>query len=289
MWYGTIGPRNKYQYNGKELNEDFGLHWYDFGARWQDPAAGRWWVGDALAELPHNNPLTPYHYVADNPVNNIDPDGLDWYRGQDGKAVWFDRADDTFTDDNGNAYNRIGEYYIMEGKNGFLIHHQNEVIAQVENVSAGIAGQGIDGKDLLHAGDFYFSKQELFDWGVGNQDVSNWILSSAPLALQKEYFSYARSQDLREAAGPVALAIGAPVALIVGAELAVGASAVNIVRYPRAKGFGIDFGTFRIDWHRIRLGGRKTGKDYNLPHIDIPGKVKHWPWHQLKKWRRGVK
>ena len=27
---------NKYQYNGKELNDDFGLNWNDYGARWYD-------------------------------------------------------------------------------------------------------------------------------------------------------------------------------------------------------------------------------------------------------------
>ena len=26
-------PQNNYQYNGKELNTDFGLHWNDYGAR----------------------------------------------------------------------------------------------------------------------------------------------------------------------------------------------------------------------------------------------------------------
>ncbi|MBL7790954.1 MAG: hypothetical protein JNK77_01425 [Saprospiraceae bacterium] len=74
MWYGTIGPKNQYQYNGKELNEDFGLHWYDFGARWQDPAAGRWWVVDALAE---DAPAwTPFRYGFNNPVLYTDPLGL---------------------------------------------------------------------------------------------------------------------------------------------------------------------------------------------------------------------
>lgn len=31
------------------------------------------------------------------------------------------------------------------------------------------------------------------------------------------------------------------------------------------------------------------GKEYTLPQIDIPGYVKHWPWHQINKWMRGVK
>ena len=64
--------------------------------------------------------------------------------------------------------------------------------------------------------------------------------------------------------------------------------------YPRAGGRGLSLtrnsnSIFRLDWHRITLGGKKTGRTYNLPHVDIPGKVKHWPWHQIDKWRRGLK
>ncbi|TVR84817.1 MAG: hypothetical protein EA409_00335 [Saprospirales bacterium] len=66
-------------------------------------------------------------------------------------------------------------------------------------------------------------------------------------------------------------------------------SKARLVQYPNAGGYGIDFGKIRIDWHRFRIGGRKTGSDVNLPHVDIPGKTKHWPWHQLSKWWRGVK
>jgi hypothetical protein len=39
--YGaTTNPKNKYQYNGKELNNDFGLNLSDYGARWYDANVG---------------------------------------------------------------------------------------------------------------------------------------------------------------------------------------------------------------------------------------------------------
>ena len=66
-------PANKYQYNGKELNDEFGLHWNDYGARWYDPAVARWWSTDPLAvKYPS---LSSYVYVANNPLIFIDPDG----------------------------------------------------------------------------------------------------------------------------------------------------------------------------------------------------------------------
>ena len=64
---------NAYRYNGKELNEEVGL--YDYGARWYDPAIGRWTSVDPLADHPSQVMQSPYHYAANNPILHTDPDG----------------------------------------------------------------------------------------------------------------------------------------------------------------------------------------------------------------------
>ncbi|WP_053337435.1 RHS repeat-associated core domain-containing protein [Microscilla marina] len=72
-------PEHRYLYNGKEKQEEFGLNWIDYGARFYDAQLGRWHGVDELSEKYHAT--SPYAYVVNNPLKFIDPNGKEIEKG----------------------------------------------------------------------------------------------------------------------------------------------------------------------------------------------------------------
>jgi RHS repeat-associated protein len=66
------GDSNRYLFSTKEFDSRSGLEY--FGARYYDPEIGRWLTPDPLGFV---NGLNVYAYVNNNPVNLVDPFGLD--------------------------------------------------------------------------------------------------------------------------------------------------------------------------------------------------------------------
>ena len=82
-----------YKYNGKELDQMHGLNLYDYSARYYQSAVGRFTTVDPLAEKYYS--ISPYVYVANNPLKYIDPDGMDIYLiGEDGKITLALKTED---------------------------------------------------------------------------------------------------------------------------------------------------------------------------------------------------
>jgi len=62
---------NEYMYQGKELDNENGLNWYNFHARMYDPVLGRWHTPDPAQQY-----VSPYMAMGNDPVNRVDPNGM---------------------------------------------------------------------------------------------------------------------------------------------------------------------------------------------------------------------
>ncbi|MCE7997147.1 MAG: hypothetical protein HEP71_34625 [Roseivirga sp.] len=79
-----LSKPNRFKYNGKSLQEEFNLNWYDYGARNYDAQLGRWFSVDPLVEKYMS--FSSYASVGGNPINNLEIDGRYWV-GKDNKRV----------------------------------------------------------------------------------------------------------------------------------------------------------------------------------------------------------
>lgn len=100
----------KYKYNGKELQDELGLGWYNYGARNFDSYLGRWMNIDILAEKHYS--VSPYDYVGANPILRIDLFGMDWYRDKDGN-YHFSKA---LNSENAEYFLKEGQTYVGASK-----------------------------------------------------------------------------------------------------------------------------------------------------------------------------
>ncbi len=97
---------NRYLYNSKEFETANSLNWYDYGFRFYDPQIARWHVQDPLAEKYYS--ISPYAYVANNPIIYIDPDG---------REIWLYQYDE---DGNGVAELQYTPGMEYDGDNTFF-------------------------------------------------------------------------------------------------------------------------------------------------------------------------
>jgi len=87
------------KYNDKEFVEMHGLDEYDSEARWYYPAIMRTTTMDPLAEKYYE--MSPYAWCGNNPINRIDPNGMDTIDVNSPEDV---KKDDIIVTENGQNY-----------------------------------------------------------------------------------------------------------------------------------------------------------------------------------------
>ena len=89
------------------MQEDFGLDWYDYGARFYDAQLGRFHTQDRFAEKYYSQ--SPYAYAANNPIKYIDFNG---------DSLWIHYRKKDILYENGNIYtvDKDGNKTVYSGK-----------------------------------------------------------------------------------------------------------------------------------------------------------------------------
>ena len=95
-----------YKFGGKELDRTNNMDLYDFEARAYDPVLMRFTRPDPLAGKYYST--SPYAYCANNPVNRVDPTGMDWIEDKKGNVFWYKQINQ---DNVPKGYKYIGTEY----------------------------------------------------------------------------------------------------------------------------------------------------------------------------------
>ncbi len=85
---GLEPNKQPYKYNGKALDSDRGLNLYDYEARQKTSDVPGFTTPDPMMEKYYS--WSPYVYCKNNPINRIDPTGMDDYYNENGELIYTD-------------------------------------------------------------------------------------------------------------------------------------------------------------------------------------------------------
>ena len=157
MGESTNSDAQPYKYNGKELDRHHGLDWYDYGARWYNGIS--WMNMDPHAESYYD--VTPYGYCHNNPMNKIDPTGMDDYKlNADGYFVFWRKSNAKTTD---RIYAKNGENITINKK------ITKQMLAERSNYDGNYAVGGAEMQDLFK----FCSDNSNVEWRLNGYKTPN--------------------------------------------------------------------------------------------------------------------
>ncbi len=155
----------KYQYNGKEFQDELNLNVFDYGARNYDAAIGRWFNHDPLSEVT----LDPYSYTYNNPINLIDPTGMNpdgWIEhstDKGDKLITYDAEVNTKQEAIDKGYQNVGtvsETLHYNGTNGFDSYTLNKDGSVSDNLTGSTTDVGFN--PMRTSDGYYISENNQF-------------------------------------------------------------------------------------------------------------------------------
>ncbi|MFZ6011289.1 MAG: RHS repeat-associated core domain-containing protein [Bacteroidota bacterium] len=124
---------NKYLYNGKEIQDELQLGWYDYGARMYFSEIGKWGGVDASSELYYE--WSPYNFCGNNSISFIDLNGKDWFyykEKNEEEANWHWQDGDEY---NTGVKDEDGNDVIIQGVDAVVIYRsEGEQLGEDSNL-----------------------------------------------------------------------------------------------------------------------------------------------------------
>ncbi|RRJ91566.1 RHS repeat-associated core domain-containing protein [Paenimyroides tangerinum] len=141
---------NGYKFNGKEQDEATGMYYY--GARYYDPRISIFISVDPLAEKYPN--IGGYVYVANNPINFIDPDG---------REIIITAGNESFT------YNPNTKY---SGNNSFIKKNVEALnMANTVNIGKAVIDEVVASKSVMNIVEGNTDYENTFDFDISTMTM----------------------------------------------------------------------------------------------------------------------
>jgi|GEM_PF-3964700 len=172
-----------YKYNSKELDENHNLNWYDYSARYFDPAVPRFTSVDPHAENYYSS--SPYAYVLNNPLRYLDPMGTDTVPSNeiwryDNIINWSSDGSGIYSDNFSRAKNKDGELFHLH----LITTGENEgnyiAIQQYGKATIEIGGREVE-VDLYDQA-FIIGKDRVDDFKAGETKEDGKVVAAKRFA-----------------------------------------------------------------------------------------------------------